>query len=142
MSENEPGEPDEPQDIVVGRLTGKTTTHSLKLLITNPDVGRNSYFVIYGDKGEDGEKKNYMLGIREIWQDKKGLMAKVQVIGERPQRPFERGSEIYLATEEQITKLLGIHNPPEESISIGNLIGYPIDIQLLVKNFGRIFITG
>jgi len=44
------------------------------------------------------------------------------VIGERPTRPFEIGANVYRAKEEQISKILGIFNPPEESLSVGKLI--------------------
>jgi len=135
-------EKDEEEEISVGRLTGKTTIHTVTILITNPDVERNNYFVIYGDQDDDGEREAYMLSIIDMWSDSKGLMAKLQVLGERPQRPFEMGAEVYLATEEQITKILGISNPPNLSVSVGKLMGYPFSVNLLVKNFGRIFITG
>ena len=142
MSEPEKDEEVEEENISVGRLTGKTTAHTVSILITHPDVGRNSYFVLYGDQDEDGVKEAYMLSIIEMWTDSKGLMAKLQVLGERPQRPFEMGSEVYLASEKQITKILGISNPPNLSVSVGKLLGYPFSVNLLVKNFGRIFITG
>jgi len=135
-------EKNEEEGVAVGRLTGKTTSHTVSILIENPDVGRNSYFVIYGDQDDDGEKEAYMLSIVEMWSDSKGLMAKLKVLGERPQRPFEMGTEVYLASEKQITKILGISNPPNLSVSIGKLLGYPYSVNLLVKNFGRIFITG
>ncbi|MHA2431349.1 MAG: helicase HerA domain-containing protein, partial [Promethearchaeota archaeon] len=75
-------------------------------------------------------------------EDQSGMLAILSVLGERPKRPFEVGAEVYKAKEEQITKLLGIYNPPEESVSLGKLLGYEFDVNLLVKNFGRIFITG
>ncbi len=77
----------------------------------------------------------------EKFKDKKGMMAKVQTLGDRPKRPFEVGAEVYLATEEQISKILGISNPPDESVALGKLLGYPFEVFLAVKNFGRIFIT-
>ncbi|MFX1257876.1 MAG: helicase HerA domain-containing protein [Promethearchaeota archaeon] len=127
----------------IGRLTGKTTTHSVQILITDPNVKRNSYFVIYDKKDEkDGSRPSYMLNITEMWSEPKGMMAKLQVLGERPSKPFEMGTEVFLASEEQISKILGIYNPPEKSVSLGKLIGYPFNVNLLVKNFGRIFITG
>ncbi|MHA1342929.1 MAG: helicase HerA domain-containing protein [Promethearchaeota archaeon] len=128
--------------IPVGRLTGKTTSHTVNVIITDPNIGRNNYFVIFGAPDDNGIPQSYMLSIMEMWSEEKGFIAKLQVLGERPERPFERGAEVYLATEEQIKKVLGINNPPEQSIAIGNLLGYPFDVYLLVKNFGRIFITG
>ncbi|MHA1491248.1 MAG: helicase HerA domain-containing protein [Promethearchaeota archaeon] len=126
----------------IGRLTGKTTVHSGKILITDTSVGRTDYLLIYGDKNDEGNRKYFILNIVDIWNDEKGLMASVQVLGDRPQRPFAMGADIYLANEKQITSLLGIYNPPEQSVSLGTLLGYPFNVNLLVKNFGRIFITG
>ncbi len=139
MSENEDLEEEK---VPVGRLTGKTTAHTVTMLISDPSIGRNNYFVILGDVKEDETKESYLLNIIEMWSDTKGMMAKMQVLGERPQRPFEMGTEVYLAKEEQITKLLGIYNPPNLSVSLGKLLGYEFPVNLLVKNFGRIFITG
>jgi DNA helicase HerA-like ATPase/uncharacterized small protein (DUF1192 family) len=140
MSENEESEKEELK--LIGRLTGKTTAHKVSVLIEDPEVGKKNYFVIHGAKDEDGERESFLLNITEMWTDSKGVMAKLEVLGERPQRPFEMGSEVYLANEEQITKLLGIYNPPNLSVSLGKLMGYDFNINLLVKNFGRIFITG
>jgi hypothetical protein len=126
----------------VGRLTGKTTTYSVTVLFESLVVERNSYLVIYGDKDKEGKKQFYVLSITDMWADDQGRLAKLQVLGDRPKRPFEIGSDVYLAKEEQISKLLGIFNPPEESLSLGKLIGYPYEVYLLIKNFGRIFITG
>jgi len=126
----------------VGNLIGKTTTHTVQVQFSDPTIERNSYFVIYGDKDEEGERALYMLNIKTMWSEAKGMLADLQVCGERPKRPFDIGAEVYRASEAQITKLLGINNPPEESVSIGKLIGYEFDVKLLVKNFGRIFITG
>ena len=126
----------------VGRLTGKTTTHSVQILFSDPKVERNSYFVIHGKEVDEGTRPSYILNITEMWSEPKGMMAKLQVLGDRPSKPFEMGTEAFLATEEQISKVLGIYNPPERSVSLGKLIGYPFDVNLLVKNFGRIFITG
>ncbi len=126
----------------IGRLTGKTTVHSGKILITDTSVGRTDYFLIYGDKDDEGNRIYFILNIVDIWNDEKGLMASVQVLGDRPQRPFAMGADIYLANEKQIATLLGIYNPPEQSVSLGTLLGYPFKVNLLVKNFGRLFITG
>ena len=127
----------------IGRLTGKTTTSTVQILISDPKVERKSYFVIYDrEEDEDGKKPSYLLNMTEMWTESKGMMAKLMVLGERPKKPFEMGTEVFLATEKQITKVLGIYNPPERSISLGKLIGYPFNVNLLVKNFGRIFITG
>jgi DNA helicase HerA-like ATPase len=126
----------------VGRLTGKTTTYSVTVIFESASVERNNYLVIYGEKDEEGKKPNFVLSITDMWADEQGRLAKLQVLGERPKRPFEIGSDVYLAKEEQISKLLGIFNPPEESLSLGKLIGYPYEVYLLIKNFGRIFITG
>lgn len=137
---------DEGEDLspgAIGRLTGKTTTHSVQILFSDPNVEKKSYFVIYDkETEEDGTRPSYILYILEMWNDKSGLQAKLQVLGDRPKKPFEMGTEVFLATEKQISETLGIYNPPETSISLGKLIGYPFDVNLLVKNFGRIFITG
>ena len=126
----------------IGRLTGKTTTHTVTVVLEGVSVERNNYLVIYGEKDEEGNKPYYVLYISDMWTDEKGRMAKLSVLGERPTRPFEIGSDIFMAKEEQIAKILGIFNPPEESLSLGKLIGYPYEVYLLIKNFGRIFITG
>jgi DNA helicase HerA-like ATPase len=126
----------------VGRLIGKTTAYEVTMQIADPSVIRSTYLTIYGEKKEDGERDHYMLSISDMFSDSSGIVANLVVLGERPKRPFEVGSEVYKATGEQIEKLLGIHNAPEESVSLGKLIGYPFDVFLLIKNFGRIFITG
>ncbi|MHA1457700.1 MAG: helicase HerA domain-containing protein, partial [Promethearchaeota archaeon] len=126
----------------VGNLIGKTMTHMVQIQFTDPNIERNSYLVIYGDKDEEGKRDHYILSITKMWSESKGTIADLQVLGERPKRPFDIGSEVYKASEEQITRLLGIYNAPEESVSIGKLIGYPFDVNLLIKNFGRIFVTG
>ena len=126
----------------VGNLLGKTTTHSVQVQFSDPTIERNSYFVIYGEKDEEGIRSYYILNIEKLWSEAKGMIADLKVCGDRPKRPFDIGSEVYRASEIQITKLLGIYNAPEESVSLGKLIGYPFDVNLLVKNFGRIFITG
>jgi hypothetical protein len=124
----------------VGRLTGKTTTHTVDILFSSAKVERTSYFVIYTEK--KGAEPYYILHLIDMWSDSKGMMGTLFTLGDRPKRPFEVGIEVFLASEEQISKLLGIYNPPEKSISLGKLIGYPFDVNLLIKNFGRIFITG
>ena len=126
----------------VGRLTGKTTTHTVTALFEGPSVERNNYLTIYGERDEEGNREHFVTYITDMWTEEKGRMAKLQVLGERPKRPFEIGIDVFLAKEEQISKILGIFNPPEESVSLGNLIGYPYEVYLLIKNFGRIFITG
>ncbi len=135
-------EEDTQEEKPVGRLTGKTTTHTVTVVLEGPSVERNNYLVVYGEKDEEGNKQYYVLYITDMWADEKGRMAKLSVLGERPTRPFEIGLDIFMAKEEQIAKILGIFNPPEESLSLGKLIGYPYEIYLLIKNFGRIFITG
>lgn len=135
MSDQEGSSPD-----AIGRLTGKTTIHTVQIVFSNPDVERNSYFVIYGDK--KGAEPYFILHLVDMWSDSKGMRGTLYVLGERPSKPFDVGIEVFLASEKQITKLLGIYNPPEKSVSLGKLIGYPFDVNLLVKNFGRIFITG
>jgi len=126
----------------LGRLTGKTTIHTVQAVFEDPSVERNNYFVIYGERDEEGNRSHFVLSIIDMWTDEKGRMAKLQVLGERPKRPFEIGADIFLAKEEQISRILGIFNAPEESLSLGKLIGYPYEVNLLIKNFGRIFITG
>ena len=126
----------------VGRLTGKTTTHTVTALFEGPSVERNNYLTIYGERDEEGNREHFVTYITDMWTEEKGRMAKLQVLGERPKRPFEIGLDVFMAKEEQISKILGIFNPPEESVSLGNLIGYPYEVYLLIKNFGRIFITG
>ncbi len=126
----------------VGRLTGKTTTHTVTALFEGPSVERNNYLTIYGERDEEGNREHFVTYITDMWTEEKGRMAKLQVLGDRPKRPFEIGLDVFLAKEEQISKILGIFNPPEESVSLGNLIGYPYEVYLLIKNFGRIFITG
>jgi len=126
----------------VGRLTGKTTTHTIQVVFENPSVERSNYLVTYGEKDEEGNRVFFILTIIDMWTDEKGRMAKLKVLGERPKRPFEIGAKIFLAKEEQIAKILGIFNSPEESLFLGKLTGYPYDVYLLIKNFGRIFITG
>jgi hypothetical protein len=125
----------------VGRLFGKTTSYEVTMQIQDPTVERNTYLVIYGEKS-DGKRPHYVLSIDDMYSDSTGMIANLLVLGERPKRPFEVGSEVYKAKDDQIKKLLGILNPPEESIALGKLIGYPFEVNLLVKNFGRIFITG
>jgi len=112
------------------------------VLFEIPSVERNNYLVVYGEKDEEGKKPYYVLYITEMWTDEKGRQAKLGVLGERPKKPFEIGSDVFMAKEDQISKILGIFNPPEESLSLGKLIGYPYEVYLLIKNFGRIFITG
>jgi hypothetical protein len=130
------------QEMPVGRLIGKTTAYEVTMQVQDPTVFKKTYLVIYGEKDKEGKKPHYVLSILDMWSDESGMIANLIVLGERPKRPFEVGAEVYKAKEVQITKLLGIYNPPEESVSLGKLLGYPFDVNLLIKNFGRIFITG
>jgi len=139
---SEEGNSDFGEEKPVGRLTGKTQIHSVQAILEDQTVERNEYLVIYGEKDEEGNKAYFTLTIADMWVDDKGRQVKLQVIGPRPKKPFEIGAYVFRAKEKQISKILGIFNPPEESLSLGNLIGYPYDVYLLIKNFGRIFITG
>ena len=115
-------EEDSQEEKPVGRLTGKTTTHTVTVVFEGLSVERNNYLVVYGEKDEEGKKPYFVLYITDMWTDEKGRMAKLGVLGERPKRPFEIGSDVFLAKEEQISSILGIFNPPEESLSLGIFI--------------------
>ncbi len=131
------------EDIIAGKLLGKTTTHTVNFLIVDKNLGRNDHLVIYTDSDSKEEKDYYLFKISDIWNDKQGLMATIKVLGHMPKRPFKIGSEVYLAKREQIIETFGIDNPEEDSLHFGTLLGYSkYDVRLLVKNFGRIFITG
>jgi len=131
------------EDIIAGKLIGKTTTHTVNLLIVDKNVGRNDHLVIYTDSDSNEDKNYYLFKIIDIWNDKQGLMATLKVLGHMPKRPFKIGTEVYLAKKKQIIETLGIDNPEEESLYFGTLLGYSkYDVCLLIKNFGRIFITG
>ena len=52
------------------------------------------------------------------------MKANLKVLGDRPQRPFNMGAKVYLATRDQIMNLLGIDNPSKTSVSLGKLLGY------------------
>ncbi|MFX0176577.1 MAG: helicase HerA domain-containing protein [Candidatus Hodarchaeota archaeon] len=130
------------EDMPVGRLIDKTTTYEVTMQIQDTSVLRSTYLTIYGEKDKEGKRPYYVLSITNMWSDETGMRATLIVLGDRPKRPFNVAAEVYKAKEVQITKLLGIYNPPEESVSLGKLLGYPFDVNLLVKNFGRIFITG
>lgn len=140
MTDEEKGPVDEKEPI--GRLSGKTTSHTVKMLISDESISRNDYFVIHNKQGTENEHPYFILNSIEMWTDTKGFKAKLQVLGDRPKRPFEMGAPVYLAEEEHIMKVLGIDNPPELSVALGKLMGYDFDVNLMVKNFGRIFITG
>ncbi len=73
----------------VGNLIGKTMTHAVQIQFTDPDVERNSYFVIYGDKDEEGKRDHYILSVIKMWSESKGTIADLQVLGDRPRRPFD-----------------------------------------------------
>ena len=139
---NDEGKETQKEEMPVGRLFGKTTTYEVTMQIQDPSVLRSTYLVIYGEKDKEGKRPHYVLSIANMWSDESGMLANLIVLGDRPKRPFDVGAEVYKAKEVQITKLLGIYNPPEESVSLGKLLGYQFEINLLVKNFGRIFITG
>ena len=62
MSDEEKASPD-----AVGRLTGKTTTHTVQILFTNPEVERTSYFVIYTEK--KGVEPYFILYLLDMWSD-------------------------------------------------------------------------
>lgn len=126
----------------VGRLIGKTKIASVKVLIESKDVERTDYLCIYGERKEDRPRDYYILAIGKIWNDSQGLKAELHVVGDRPTRPFEVGSKVYHAKDHQITDLLGINNPPDKSVALGKLLGYDFEVNLMVKNFGRVFITG
>jgi hypothetical protein len=126
----------------IGRLTGKTQISEAKVLIESDKVERTSYLVIYGKKDDQGKRDYKLMTISSIWNDSQGMKAELKVVGERPTRPFEVGSKVYLAKDEQIRGILGIENPPEKSVALGKLLGYDFKVNLLVKDFGRVFITG
>jgi DNA helicase HerA-like ATPase len=130
------------EEMPVGRLYGKTTTYEVTMQVQDSSVLKSTYLTIYGEKDKEGKRSHYILSIADMWSDESGMLANLIVLGIRPKRPFEVGAEVYKAKKEQITKMLGIYNPPEESVSLGKLLGYEFDINLLVKNFGRRFITG
>jgi DNA helicase HerA-like ATPase len=141
-ADNQGGKPEEK---AVGRLTGKTELSSATLLIESKEVERTSYLTVYRDEKEKkkkGERDYYILSISKIWNDSEGMKAELSVVGDRPRRPFEVGSKVFLAKENQIRDLLGIDNPPEKSVALGKLLGYDFDVNLLIKDFGRVFITG
>ncbi|TFF97628.1 MAG: DUF87 domain-containing protein [Promethearchaeota archaeon] len=126
----------------VGRLVGKTKIASAKILIEDKRVERTTYLCIYGERKDDGTRDYYVMSIGKIWNDSQGLKAELNVVGERPPRPFEVGSKVFLAKNKQIIDLLGINNPQEKSVALGELLGYNFEVNLLVKNFGRVFVTG
>lgn len=130
------------EEMPVGRLYGKTTAYEVTMQVQDPSVLKSTYLTIYGEKDKEGKRPHYVLSIADMWNDESGMLAGLVVLGDRPTRPFNVGAEVYKAKKEQITKLLGINNPPEESVSLGKLLGYEFNVNLLVKNFGRIFITG
>jgi len=142
MSDNNKKDDSDIKEKPIGRLTGKTQISEAKVLIESEKVERTSYLVVYGNKDEEGNRDYKLLTIASIWNDSEGMKADLTVIGERPKRPFEVGSKVYLAKEKQIREVLGIDNPPDQSVALGKLLGYNFDVNLLVKDFGRVFITG
>jgi DNA helicase HerA-like ATPase len=142
MSDNNKKDDSDIKEKPIGRLTGKTQISEARVLIESEKVERTSYLVVYGNKDEEGNQDYKLMTIASIWNDSEGMKADLTVIGERPKRPFEVGSKVYLAKEKQIREVLGIDNPPDQSVALGKLLGYNFDVNLLVKDFGRVFITG
>lgn len=128
----------ENEDLIkIGNLEGKTKTHTVTVQISNLIVGRNDYVQI-----EHNDGQSYLLIIKEIWNEKNLVSAIVETVGTMPKTPFTPKSDVYKASEKLIRETLGIITPEEEGVYFGKLRGYPYDVTLPLKKFGRIFITG
>ncbi len=90
------------QENPVGRLMGKTTTYEVTMQVTDPNVLRNTYLKIYGEKDKEGKRPHYLLSIADMYSDSSGMVASLMVLGDRPKRPFEVGAEVYKSKQDQI----------------------------------------
>ncbi|NHI93156.1 MAG: DUF87 domain-containing protein [Candidatus Lokiarchaeota archaeon] len=125
-----------PNLIEVGELVGKTGTNDVQLKIINQILKKNDYIQV------ENEGINFLLIVKEIWNDKGNIEAKCSVVGKAPRTPFKPKSRAFLAPEEIIRQKLGISTSREEGVYLGKLRDYPYQIMLKVKKLGRIFITG
>jgi len=66
----------------VGRLVGKTTTHTVTVKLLSERVGRNDYLQI------EHEGRNFLFMIKELWTEDSVMFAKCSVVGSMPKTPF------------------------------------------------------
>jgi len=120
----------------VGRLVGKTTTHTVTVKLLSERVGRNDYLQI------EHEGRNFLFMIKELWTEDSVMFAKCSVVGSMPKTPFKPESIVFKASTKLIKNVLGLDVPYEEAVYLGKLRGLPYKVFLPVKRLGRIFITG
>ncbi|QEE15118.1 DUF87 domain-containing protein [Promethearchaeum syntrophicum] len=128
MSEDE-------NQISIAKIAKKSTPYSFTVNIL-AKLHRNSYLTTIH------EKKSYVLGVKNIWNDHNGNHATLNIIGKAPLTPFNLDSDIFLASSEQIKNSLGLENNPEKAIHLGKIPNVDIIASPNIENFGRLFITG
>jgi len=120
----------------VGRLVGKTTTHTVTVKLFSERVGRNDYLQI------EHEGRNFLFMIKEIWTENSTTIARCSVVGSMPKTPFKPESIVFKASSELVRNVLGLSVSYEEGVYVGKLRGSPYKVFLPIKRLGRIFITG
>jgi len=120
----------------VGVIEGKTTTNSFKMRVLSAEVGRNSFLEVIHDG------KPYVCAIKEIYRTNDGVYAECFVVGQGPRLPFNPGSQVFMAKEEDVRKALKLSADPSKGIYLGKLKSIDCKIWLPIRKLGRIFIVG
>ncbi|MBD3350444.1 MAG: DUF87 domain-containing protein [Candidatus Lokiarchaeota archaeon] len=123
------------QKPIVAKISGRVTLMGFTVRALKP-LSRTDYLAI--EKGG----KTYVLGIQRIWRDKNALFARLNIVGQVPNTPFESNEKIYIAEEEDIKQALKIDVPEERSMNLGALIGTNIEATFTIDKLGRLFVTG
>lgn len=119
----------------IGVVIGEPTVFGFTLKVTG-EVGRNDFVEILH------EDRVYVLIVKDIRRSKNVLHASCEVLGDPPRTPFEIGASVFLASENNVRRALGLTLDFKTSIYLGLLKGYSYKVFLPIKRLNRIFIVG
>jgi len=119
----------------IGVVIGEPTVFGFTLKVTGR-VGRNDFVEV------SHEDKVFVLIVKDIRRSRNALYASCEVLGNPPRTPFEINAPVFLASEDNVRRALGLTLDFKTSIYLGLLKGYPYKVFLPVKRLNRIFIVG
>jgi len=119
----------------IGVVIGDPTVYGFTMKVLGK-VGLNEFVELFHDGFW------YVLMVKNLRRSGEDLLAECEVLGQPPPTPFKSGDKVFLGSERNVRRILGLTSDESASIYLGLLKGYNYKIYLPIKRITRIFVVG